>query len=451
MGMKIVSRQIVKPAEPTWSGILPLTELDHVSVITHSSNLHFYEKPTEQCWLNSSNNKILNTLKESLSRILIPFYPLAGRLSWVGGGRQRLVLKCNAMGAEIIDVESSMKIADFGDFYSSSDKFKHLVPQIDYFGTQIQDIPLLVVQLTRFVCGGLSVGISLSHMVVDGRSAFHFIDEWARLTRGEPMQVAPFLDRRILQAEDVNLSQTTQVFDDDENQLTYFNTLEGGKLETPTFVFLTKDKIERLKEVANNKDGEINSDNRRSFSRFEVITSHVWRCVCKARELKCDEITSLFVLVNARGRVDPPLPSSYFGNAVVQVTISSSVGDLISKPLSYICSTISEASTKVNNEYVYGFLDVLKTEESLTMHQYTDDRGTLQGPPYGEHNIMATSWLSLMAMGVDFGWGKEIYNGPPLVRACDGEVMIIPYNDGSVVVGVFLKPKEKFQEYMNLI
>lgn len=311
--MKIVSRQIVKPAEPTWSGILPLTELDHVSVITHSSNLHFYEKPTEQCWLNSSNNKILNTLKESLSRILIPFYPLAGRLSWVGGGRQRLVLECNAMGAEIIDVESSMKIADFGDFYSSSDKFKHLVPQIDYFGTQIQDIPLLVVQLTRFVCGGLSVGISLSHMVVDGGSAFHFIDEWARLTRGEPLKVAPFLDRRLLQAQDVSVSQTSDVVVDDENYSSYFNKSEGVKLETPTFILLTKDKIQRLKEVANYNGGEIMNENERPFSRFEVITSHVWRCVCKARELKCDDITSLFALVNTRGRLaDPPLPSRYF-------------------------------------------------------------------------------------------------------------------------------------------
>ena len=54
------------------------------------------------------------TLRHSLSGALVIFYPLAGRLHWIGGGR--LELDCNAVVALLIAVESEAKIDDFGDF-----------------------------------------------------------------------------------------------------------------------------------------------------------------------------------------------------------------------------------------------------------------------------------------------------------------------------------------------
>uniref|UniRef100_A0A803MEX0 Uncharacterized protein n=1 Tax=Chenopodium quinoa TaxID=63459 RepID=A0A803MEX0_CHEQI len=225
--MRTISIHTVKPAEPTWNGLLPLSILDHISVMTHAYVVYFYDKPIQNNLCVTSTNKIVETLKNSLSRVLVPYYPLAGRLGWIGGGRFKL--ECNALGAELIEVESTMKISDFGDFYSSSDKFYNLLPEIDYCGRPIQDLPLLSVQITRFACGGLSVGLAMSHIVADGLSAFRFVKDWARLTRGEPLEVAPLLDRRIfLVDEGVDEYSVIREEVDEGGSMKYFSQLGIG-------------------------------------------------------------------------------------------------------------------------------------------------------------------------------------------------------------------------------
>ncbi|CAL5374733.1 unnamed protein product [Camellia sinensis] len=61
---------------------------------------------------------------------------------------------------------------------------------------------MLLVQVTKFSCGGFSLGLGMSHILADGECAAHFISEWARIARGEKPENFPFLDRTILQLED---------------------------------------------------------------------------------------------------------------------------------------------------------------------------------------------------------------------------------------------------------
>ncbi|CAL5402172.1 unnamed protein product [Camellia sinensis] len=166
---------LVKPAKPTQNGCLTLSEWDQIGVITHFPTIYFYKPPKE--WLTPTY-KIIKTLRDSLSLALVHFYPLAGRLSSIGGGR--LVLDCNAMGVELIEADSESKLDDFGDF-SPSPEFDCLIPCVNYKSTPIHELPLLIVQLTKFSCGGISLGMTISHAVVDGQSALHFMSEWARL------------------------------------------------------------------------------------------------------------------------------------------------------------------------------------------------------------------------------------------------------------------------------
>ncbi|XP_074274275.1 spermidine hydroxycinnamoyl transferase-like [Silene latifolia] len=474
--IKIKSRHLVKPCEPTWNGIVPLSELDQVGIITHSSHVHFFHKPIDEEWLNPCENRVLITLKESLSRTLVSFYPLAGRLRSLSGGR--FELECNAMGVELIDAESKLKITDYGDLYSSSQKYMDLLPKMDYHahGKPIDDIPVLVVQVTRFECGGISFGMSVSHVVVDGRSAFHFTKEWARLARGEKLiKIEPCHDRRSLLADEVIAGAMdldfepgncfTELYSDqvedsvtpcDEGPGNYFSQLYSGQVEklewgkkvTPTFILLSKEKIERLKEVANtNEDGH-----GRPYSRFEIITAYMWTCVSKARDLNTEEITTLAVCVDVRGRLEPPLPSSYFGNAIVDVEATSNVGELLSRHLSYACSRVREAIEKVMGEYVSSTIEYLKNKKGLAKYQYIDDRGNIECPSSttDDYNVDVMSWLNLSDLRIDFGWGKDFYTGPCIVNGFDGDIMLFPCdNAGSVVVSVCLLPKEKFLEYVN--
>ncbi|KAL9226888.1 hypothetical protein vseg_002649 [Gypsophila vaccaria] len=455
-GIKVNKRVLVKPCESTWNGILPLSEFDQVGIITHSSHVHFFKRPVDENWVNNSEeNNIFKTLNESLGRALVPFYPLAGRLRSLSGGR--FELECNAMGAELIGAECEMNMTDFGDFYSSTDKFiKDLLPKMDYYtrGESIHDLPVLVVQVTRFQCGGLCFGMSVSHLVVDGRSAFHFTMEWARLARGEQaIMVQPCHDRTLLLANEAVPHGTTLNGEPIRN---YFNDFFLGRVEkfewaekiSPTFVLLTKDKIESLKDVATR-----NKDVRgRPYSRFEIITAYMWICVSKARQLKNEEITNLSICVDVRGRLVPQLPSSYFGNAIVYVRARSTVEELLARPLAYACSKVREAIKSVTSEYVTSTIEYFKSNKSLAKYQYIDDRGHTEGPSPCTHdnNVDVLSWLNLSDLGIDFGWGKEFYTGPCFANGFDGDIMLFPGDSaGSVVVSACLHSIEKLLEYIN--
>ena len=89
-----------------------------------------------------------------------------------------------------------------GDF-APTDAVRDLVPKVDYT-TPIEEWPLLLVQVTRFGCGGLCDRVAISHTMVDGRSATHFINSWAKLSRGYDLEDddMPFLDRTVLRSSE---------------------------------------------------------------------------------------------------------------------------------------------------------------------------------------------------------------------------------------------------------
>lgn len=99
-------------------------------------------------------------------------------MRWIGS-RGCLELDCNSLGAQLLVAESEAKIKDFGDFTLSS-QIRALIPPIDYNGP-IDQLPLLFVQLTKLGCGGISLGLGISHIMVDGASTLHFVTEWAKI------------------------------------------------------------------------------------------------------------------------------------------------------------------------------------------------------------------------------------------------------------------------------
>lgn len=423
------------PINPTKASRLSLSEWDQIGTITHVPTIYFY-KPSS-VWL-APTDSIISTLKDSLSRSLLSFYPLAGRLNWIGNGR--LELDCNDNGVTMIEAESKLKIDDLGDL-SPSPIYQYLVPVVDY-SLPINEIPLLLVQLTKFQCGGISLSLTISHAVVDGPSALHFISEWARNARGEPLARVPFLDRKILRAGDPPISKP--LFDHKEFNLPPMllgesnNFEERKKKTTVDMLKVSKEQVEKLKMKANEgKDLE----NERGFTRYETLTGHVWRSACKARGHKPEQPTALGVCIDSRSRMKPPLPEGYFGNATLDVIAVSSSGELILKPLSFASSKIREAIEKVTNEYVVSGIDFLKNQKDLTK---------FQGPFYGNPNLGVVSWLRLPIHGVDFGWGKEIYMGPG-THDFDGDSLLLPSSegDGSLILAICLQVvhMEAFKKY----
>ncbi|TKY46625.1 Spermidine hydroxycinnamoyl transferase [Spatholobus suberectus] len=435
----VTTSYTVTPNEPTPNVSLWLSESDQVARWSHTSTIFIYKE-------NQSQNA-LERMRDSLSKILVHYYPLAGRLSWIEGGR--LALNCNAKGVTLIEAQSPKTMAEYGDFAPNETLKKELIPPVDY-SQPIEELPLLLVQLTKFqgINQGLAIGVAFSHVLCDGLAAIRFINTWAKLTRGETLdsnEMVPFLDRTVINS---TYPPRPPCFDHPELKplplkLGSTDTKEEQKKEkTAVILRLTSQEVEKLKKKTND-DPSLKKERLRPYSRYEVIAAHIWRCASKARELDGLQPTVVRVSADIRNRLNPPLPRNYFGNALaVALTPTCHAGELISNPLSYVARNIREAIELFNDEYIRSQLDFIRCQEQLDWIRasYLDQVEPKNAPFYGNPNLTIVSWMSMPIYEADFGWGKPVYFGPGAVYP-DGKAYIIRSSneDGSLIVSVHLQ------------
>ncbi|MED6133056.1 hypothetical protein PIB30_024735 [Stylosanthes scabra] len=434
--VSIKASYTVTPKDETPKGLFCLSESDQMWRWSHSNTMYVYHNNN-----NLNVDELVQRMRDSLSQILVHYYPLCGRLSWTKGSR--LEMDCNAKGAMLLHAESTKTLAEYGEFSPNDDAIKELIPKIDY-SQPIEDIPLLLAQVTKFGGHGNAVAIAtaISHPMSDGVSSIQFINSWAKLTRGDALgpDELPFLDRMVFTASSL---PALRRFDHPEFKrppivLGRTDNIEEQKKKTrATTLKLTAEQVQKLRQKASIGDSE---SKQRPVSRFEAIGAHIWRCACMAREHDKNQPTLAKTVVDVRSKVNPPLPKNYFGNALAStVTSTCCVGDIISEPLGYTAKMIREAVERVSNdEYIRSQLEYVAGQEGMdTIRTPFLEKGVYSPNVsfYGNPNIFLGSWTRMPFYEADFGWGKPDYFGPTGVSPFDiGIVAPSPDEDGSVVV-----------------
>ncbi|OMO70065.1 Transferase [Corchorus olitorius] len=305
-------------------------------------------------------------------------------------------------------------IRDFTD----SSKVPQLAPKVDYSGG-ISAYPLLAVQVTSFRCGGVSLGIAFQHTMVDGPSALHFISSWAAIARGLPLEVAPFLDRILLRAR----SPPTPKFHHIEYEPSPPLKNSISTDVKPSIVSLYKITAQQL----NTLKAKINENSSTKFSSFSILTAHIWR-VTKARGLANDQEVKLFMPIDGRRRLDPPLPPGFFGNVIFFPALIVQVSDLESEPFLDTVKRINGGLKEINNEYLRSAIDYIENVDDIT----TVVRGpsTIRCPC-----LTINSWVWLPIHDADFGWGCPVFMRPANI-VLEGIVLILPSptNDGTLTI-----------------
>ncbi|ERM93925.1 shikimate O-hydroxycinnamoyltransferase [Amborella trichopoda] len=371
-------------------------------------------------------------LKESLSRALVSFYPLAGRLK--RDRRGRIEIDCNAEGALFVEAYSDTAIDDFGDFAPTME-LKRLAPKVDYT-EDISSFPLVLIQVTFFKCGGVSLCVSVQRHVVDGASTNHFINTWSDITRGVGVIRPPFIDRTLLRAR-VPPNPAFPHVEFQEAPTMKTRIAEAHVSPVVAIFDITPTWLDRLKRKAQEDGGTA------SYTTYEVLAGHVWRCVCQARNLQSDQPTKMYIAANCRSRLQPPLPPEYFGNAVFAAAPLVMSGDLMSKPLKFAAEKIHEAIVRMDNEYLRSALDYLE----LLPDPDAVKRGahTFECP-----NIGVISWAKQPSYEADFGWGRPVFMGPAGM-AHEGQAFVLrsPKGDSYLCLAISLHEDcmRRFRQY----
>ncbi|KAF7814541.1 shikimate O-hydroxycinnamoyltransferase-like [Senna tora] len=413
---------MVRPAEETPRRALWNSNVDLVVPNFHTPSVYFY-RPT-----GASDFFDAEVLKEALSKALVPFYPMAGRLRRDDDGR--VEIDCNGEGVLFVEAETTGVIDDFGDFAPTLE-LRQLIPAVDY-SAGIETYALLVLQVTYFKCGGVSLGVGMQHHAADGYSGLHFINTWSDMARGLDLTLPPFIDRTLLRARDPPKPAFEHIeYKPPPAMKTPPQPTKPGVDGTAAAVSifkLTRDQLNTLK-AKSKEDG-----NTVSYSSYGMLAGHVWRSVCKARALPDDQESKLYIATDGRSRLQPPLPPGYFGNVIFTATPIGVAGDLMSKPTWFAASRIHNALSRMDNEYLKSALDYLELQPDLKA--LVRGAHTFKCP-----NLGITSWVRLPIHDADFGWGRPIFMGPGGI-AYEGLSFIIPSstNDGSLSVAIALQP-----------
>ncbi|KAG5563982.1 hypothetical protein RHGRI_000227 [Rhododendron griersonianum] len=423
MQIKVKESSIVKPAKETPKHTLRSSNLDLLVPSFHAPTIYFY-KP------DGSNNFFdTRSLKEALSNCLVVFYPVAGRLKRREEGGGGFDIDCNGEGVLFVEAECEGVIDDFGDF-TPCFELQQLIPTSGCSDESFS-LPILMLQVTYFKCGGASLGVGFQHTLVDGMSALSFINTWSDMTRGLSVAIPPFIDRSLLSGRDPPSCTYHHVEYDPppsmNNPVVTQECQTSPKLTSTAILKITREQLNTLK--ANSKDDE----NLERYSTYETLAAHVWRCSCIARGLGDDQATKLYISTDGRSRLHPPLPPGYFGNVIFTAISLALSGDLRSKPLNSTLTKIRDALSRMDNNYLRSALDYLALQPDPTA--LVRGAHTFKCP-----NLNVVSWIRLPVHDADFGWGRPVHMGPADVPF-EGNVYIVPSptGDGSLSLVICLQ------------
>nr|ART34014.1 acylsugar acyltransferase 5 [Salpiglossis sinuata] len=409
--MELISQEFIKPVSPTPDHLkfYEYSILDQlIGPSLYTPVLLYYPSPPD----NNNNKKpeAINTsrlkhLKKSLSQILAHYYPLAGRLRNDNTG-----VDCNDEGVPFLEAfVHNHRLQDILD--GKRVVTESLVPLTNYESV-FPSNTLLLVQVTLFECGGMAVGISATHKILDARSLITFLTDWAALTRQD--------DPNFTLTQLVPLSKIIPP----ANGLPPSIPVEGFISTEPCvrniFVF-------RPCSIADLKI-KAASENILRPSRVEVVTSTIWMCLMENSKRPC----LITHMVNLRKRVDPPMHDHHLGNFIGMV-VAHNDENHIANMVASLRKGISEFEKKClkGEREALGASIVNHATESINYLVSRKDADLYK----------FNSWCGFPFYDVDFGWGKPVLSSTAEGKS-KNSIKLIDTKDGGVEALVCLSEED---------
>eukprot|EP00252_Welwitschia_mirabilis_P016647 TRINITY_DN3681_c0_g1_i9.p1 TRINITY_DN3681_c0_g1~~TRINITY_DN3681_c0_g1_i9.p1 ORF type:complete len:456 (-),score=64.61 TRINITY_DN3681_c0_g1_i9:146-1513(-) len=439
--VKLEEPEIVVPSEETEDSVLFLSNIDQ-TVAYVVETVYFYPPPKEGEGLQNDRD-VVGRLKDALAKVLVPYHFMAGRMR-LNPAQRRLEIHCNRSGALFAAASCDLRLEDVGDVTYPNPAFRKLVLQSRH-AKKMGDTPLLMMQVTRFKCGGIVLGMSMNHALFDGFGALEFMMNFASVAQGHGLITHPLPDRSYFKARDPPQIKYEHLEglkwnDIPEELKNSFTTADVADKEVsnfslpPDYSFMvfpfSGEMVEKLKKKI------LEEGNLKKCSSFDAIAALVWKAWTKAVEMPDDQPSKMLFAVDIRNKMDPPLPKGYAGNGVFCAYCIEPAGAVKEKGLAFCAEKVQEGISRVTDDYVRSSMDFTETHKSI---------------PALPGGIFLSAWWKIPFETVDFGFGKPIYAGP-IVNSMVEFVLLLSNgkHDGGLNIYIAL-PNHHLQNFKQFI
>ncbi|KAE9593752.1 putative taxadien-5-alpha-ol O-acetyltransferase [Lupinus albus] len=282
-------QSLVKPFKNTPCITLDLSTIDKLpSLRCNAKTLHVFKH----------GHEAKRVIREALSKALVPYYPLAGRLI-ESKEEGFLQIQCSGDGAWFVEAcayDCKLESVNFFDDVESipyDDLLPNHVPQIEGID------PLVKMQVTEFGCGGFVIGLIFCHSICDGLGAAQFLNAIGELARGfDKPTIEPVWHRHFFPSPQLLLQQP-QLQQQPPTMPEY--NLQHANIDIPII------QINKLKQQFQQLTGH-------NCSSFEIVAAGTWSSRTRAINFEHNTQVKLVFFANCRQLLEPPLPNGFYGS-----------------------------------------------------------------------------------------------------------------------------------------
>jgi hypothetical protein len=337
--VKFIKKSVIKALNhfPKPFSVINLSNLDLLSGRFPVTYLYFYKKPKL-----GNFKSFVNTLKTSLAQILNHYYPFSGQIVQNHKTNEPEII-CDNNGSLLIEAQVNIPLKNL-DFYNLNETLEEKIVSVQ------PNFPLQI-QVTEFICGGISIAFTFDHALGDATSFGKFISSWCEISQHKPISCIPNHKRNLC-------ARSPPKYQPYLDQIFIKCTIEeiqnmkmNNNISLKRLYHIDASSINMLQRLAS-----VNGTKR---TKIEAFSAYVWKIMINTVDQSKYKKCKMGWLVDGRERMSgsEKSMSNYIGNVLSLAFGSAKIQELKESSLSDISEIVHDAISKVSNEE--HFLDLI--------------------------------------------------------------------------------------------
>ncbi|CAL0304535.1 unnamed protein product [Lupinus luteus] len=434
---ELVEKVVIVPEKPTPYKRIFLSNID-LTLVVYQDSASFFDPPS----CKMSFYEIYSKLFSALSKMLVHYGFMAGRLVPSSEDNLRFEIDCNDAGIVVAAARTDRKLSEFGVISAPNPELRELIVFLVDEGeeeTELKDKPLASLQLTQFGCGSLALASHYNHCILDGLAVRDFEANLAALTRGDDFIIIPNPNRTSLRSRIPPMISHPHYEYSKATDIVNLFTVRGTSGTNASRHSMTENQIHvlhlSLQNIASLKKKALKDSNLKNSTTFHVVAAKIWKARSIATKMPEDKVSTMLFPVDARKRVVPELPDGFAGNALVPGYARATVRELMELEDAYHIRKVQEGIERLDDEYIKSGIDWLEVNK---------------GVPCREDSFSLVAWWRLGLEEQHFAWGRLKCATPLAVKP--GLVILLPglQDQGGLSICLDL-PDDQMQEFSRIM